>query len=246
MGGRMSSNTSSMSYIGKAYHAGLWYSYDKKTLDQELAGYLSDVVMNSSTIEKGLRGIVCPHAGYSYSRPTDAYSYSALCQELSKKESPIRTILVLHPSHHLYLERCAVSCAHILETPMGKLTVNETLRQEILALGNFTYMEQGEMQYPYIAKVRKDTQKTDSILVLPIMCGNLSTTKEAFYGKLLAPIMVRPEVLCVISTDFCHWGTRFHYQPTSQENTMPIHEFIQQLDQQGMQHISNQEPGAFA
>jgi hypothetical protein len=27
---------------------------------------------------------------------------------------------------------------------------------------------------------------------------------------------------------------------------MPIHEFIQQLDQQGMQHISNQEPGAFA
>jgi predicted class III extradiol MEMO1 family dioxygenase len=74
------------------------------------------------------------------------------------------------------------------------------------------------------------------------MCGNLSAT----YGHLLAPIMVRPEVLCVISTDFCHWGTRFHYQPTSQENTMPIHEFIQQLDQQGMQHISNQEPGAFA
>jgi AmmeMemoRadiSam system protein B len=27
---------------------------------------------------------------------------------------------------------------------------------------------------------------------------------------------------------------------------MPIHEFIQQLDQQGMQHISMQEPGAFA
>jgi AmmeMemoRadiSam system protein B len=251
----MSSNTNNfMPYIRKACHAGSWYSDDEKTLDQELAGYLSDVVMNSSTIEAGLRGIVCPHAGYSYSGPTAAYSYSALCQELSKKDSPIRTILVLHPSHHLYLEGCAVSGAHTIETPVGKLTVNETLRQEILALGDFTYMEQGvdeaehsgEMQYPYIAKVLKDTQKTDSISVLPIMCGNLSTSMEAFYGKLLAPIMVRPEVLCVISTDFCHWGTRFRYQPTSQDNTMPIHEFIQQLDQQGMQHISMQEPGAFA
>ncbi|KAL3902326.1 MAG: hypothetical protein SGARI_005893 [Bacillariaceae sp.] len=103
----------------------------------------------------------------------------------------------------------------------------------------------GEMQYPYIAKILRDTRKR-MIPVLPIMCGNLSTSKEASYGKLLAPIMARPEVLCVISTDFCHWGSRFRYQPTGDNAAMPIHEFIQQLDHQGMQHISMQEPGAFA
>ena len=103
----------------------------------------------------------------------------------------------------------------------------------------------GEMQYPYIAKILNDSHKTESISVLPVMCGNLSTAKEAAYGKLLAPILARPEVLCVISTDFCHWGRRFRFQPTNNA-AMPIHEFIQQLDHRGMQHISLQEPGAFA
>ena len=85
------------------------------------------------------------------------------------------------------------------------------------------------------------------IPILPIMCGSISTTKEAEYGKLLAPIIGRKDVLCVISTDFCHWGRRFSYQPQpSPTDTMQIFEYIQNLDQQGMEHISMQEPGAFA
>jgi MEMO1 family protein len=185
----------------------------------------------------------------------------------------------LHPSHHYYMEDCcAVSGASEIATPLGNLPVDDALRQELLRLQrghHFSIMTQavdeaehsGEMQYPYLAKViaagnnhnNNNNNNKKAIQVLPIMCGNLSVPKEAFYGNLLAKIIARPQVLCVISTDFCHWGRRFSYQPTattsssdndgdddSGGNNMEIHEFIQQLDHKGMEHIELQQPGAFA
>jgi AmmeMemoRadiSam system protein B len=151
-----------------------------------------------------------------------------------------------------------------LETPVGNPTVDESLRQEILALksaGNskFTTMSKrqdenehsGEMQYPYIAKILSDAQR-QNITVTPVMCGSLSTELEIVYGQLLSEIIARPHVLTIISSDFCHWGKRFSYQPFSDGqqnnnyNSMPIHQFIQQMDQKGMDLIQLQKPGAFA
>ena len=34
---------------------------------------------------------------------------------------------------------------------------------------------------------------------------------EARYGRLLAPYFDDPSSLFVISSDFCHWGSRFSY-----------------------------------
>ena len=124
----------------------------------------------------------------------------------------------------------------------------------------------GEMQYPYLAHCLQQQQQQpgsssrlpirDDIRCLPVMCGSLSTEAERAFGALLRDIIHRPHVLTVISTDFCHWGRRFDYQPTptslptfldgKQEEKLPIHEFIQQLDRRGMDLIAAQQPGAFA
>ena len=47
--------------------------------------------------------------------------------------------------------------------------------------------------------------KIDSIKIVPILVGALSTSKEVLYGKLLAPYLENPENLFIISSDFCHW-----------------------------------------
>lgn len=156
---------------------------------------------------------------------------------------------------------------------MGDLPVDTDLRDEILNLArrkkslgeatvDFSIMDRdtdeaehsGEMQYPYIAKVQKVAmQKKGSssmVPILPIMCGNISNSKESKYGSLLAEIVSRMDVLCVVSTDFCHWGERFSYQPrpskTGTTTSLEIFEFIQNLDREGMRHIEMKEPGAFA
>jgi MEMO1 family protein len=300
-------------YIRRAHHAGSWYSDDPDELNATLTDYLERAAA-ATTTKKGetatagatgavtiavapLRGILCPHAGYAYSGLTAAYSYHALQQELTSTSlsntSPIRTVVILHPSHHVYLQNCcSVSGASVIQTPIGDLTVDDDLRQEVLSLGHqpehqephFTIMTQsvdeaehsGEMQYPYLVKVLQTVSSSMTIQVLPIMVGNLNSFHEARYGQLLAPILLsRPDILCIVSTDFCHWGRRFSYQPyksnddddtsttttttlttmvgnestkttTTAVGAIPIHEFISQLDHRGMTHIEQQQPGAFA
>ena len=45
------------------------------------------------------------------------------------------------------------------------------------------------------------------------MVGALSQKAEQAYGRLLAPLLRYPATLVIVSTDFCHWGTRFRYTP---------------------------------
>ncbi len=89
------------------------------------------------------------------------------------------------------------------------------------------------------------------IKVVPILVGSISSASEASFGKLLAPYLASPRTLFVISSDFCHWGTRFRYThydhpatgPTSLDrNTTPahdhpIHKSIDALDHRGMDAI---------
>jgi len=267
------------SYKRRAYHAGSWYENGPSQLDATLLGYLNEAQKDREQTPNDnnnslLRAVIVPHAGYRFSGPTAAYSYHALQQALSNPSSPIQHIVVLHPSHHVYLQNCAVSGATVLETPLGDLPVAEDLRQEILALNNrktskenlFTIMDastdneehSGEMQYPYLAKLllqSKQPRHKPQISVLPIMCGALSTSQEESFGQLLAPILARPEIVCVISSDFCHWGSRFRFTPTASDRSggastttasMPIHEFISQMDHHGMDLIAALKPGAFA
>lgn len=241
---------SASTYTRRAHHAGSWYDDDRPQLSSTLQGFLDNAHVS---LGGRLRAVIVPHAGYSYSGPTAAYAYQAIQQELSKSNCPIQTILVLHPSHHVYLENCAISNAHAIQTPAGTLPINDDLRKEILALSpkKIQLMTQtedeeehsGEMQYPYLAHIL--LPNTKSISVLPIMCGSLSTQQETVFGELLAEIMDRPNVLTVVSSDFCHWGSRFRYQPTSSD-TMPIHSFIEEMDRKGMNLIEMQQPGAFA
>jgi hypothetical protein len=131
--------------------AGSWYSSDRATSFLEVAENESS--SNSSQVPP-LRAVICTHAGYSYSGPTAAFSYYHLQQELKKPNSPIiQHILVLHLSHHFYLNGCAVSGVTYLETPLGDLQVD----------------------------------------------------------------------------DFCHWGSRFQYQPTPTTTSMEIHQHIRGL-----------------
>lgn len=245
-------------YSRRAHHAGSWYPDDSKELDSQLGKFMGDAGKETPGNDGNfLRGIICPHAGYSYSGPTAGYSYHYLKKELVA--SNITKILILHPSHHVYLDGCAVSGGSILETPIGNLSVDDALREEILGLGSdglkFEVMKQavdehehsGEMQYPFIAKVLSDTEKLDAVQVLPIMCGSISSAKEESFGKLLAPIIARPNVLCVISTDFCHWGSRFQYSPVpGKSSSKEIYEYIRELDNEGMKHIELNDPGAFS
>lgn len=98
------------------------------------------------------------------------------------------------------------------------------------------------------------------IKLVPILVGSISTSSEKTFGALLAPYLADPRTLFVISSDFCHWGTRFrytHYHPpgsddlaagsnlTSSRNFAekqaaegPVWKGIEKLDHLGMEAIA--------
>ena len=84
-----------------------------------------------------------------------------------------------------------------------------------------------EMHLPYVAKVM--APKKDRYTVVPVLVGAISAEKEARYGQIFAKYLADPTNLFVISSDFCHWGDRFHYT-FYDESKGEIHQSIKALD----------------
>jgi len=245
-------------YNRKAHHAGSWYLNNSHALNETLSNFMTaaenDVKVHNNNDDddddddgnNGVpRGVISPHAGFSYSGSTAAYAYLALKEMLllsgSTTNETTCTVLVMHPSHHVHLNGCAISGASTIETPIQPITIDDNLRSELMKTGSFSIMDQrtdeeehsGEMQYPFISKCFADATKAKSssssptptpplpslLRVLPIMVGAISTRQEIEFGKILAPFIARPNIFVVISTDFCHWGERFRYSPTPANNT---------------------------
>ncbi len=68
------------------------------------------------------------------------------------------------------------------------------------------------MQLPYIAELLESAGRRESCFLVTIMVGSTSPESEAQLGMCLAPYLIDPANVFVISTDFCHWGGRFGYQ----------------------------------
>jgi AmmeMemoRadiSam system protein B len=179
----------------------------------------------------------------SYSGPTAAWAYKPLELE------GVRRIFVLGPSHHVALRKPAVSGSSVCETPVGNLTVDTATRDALLATGLFDTTPQSvdedehsiEMHLPYIAQLVQDRD----ISVVPIIVGHLNSRQLEGYAQVFAPYLDNPENLFVVSSDFCHWGSRFRYQPHDKSKG-EVHEFISWLDHRGMALIESQDPDAFA
>lgn len=270
----MGNATGSTKYRRKAYHAGSWYADDAEQLEEQLKDFMdqandstfsSDRTSNPTTTTSSLdpsmlRAIITPHAGYAYSGKTAGHSFLPVLRELRTSGSTIRRILLLHPSHHLHLPgRCAVSNASILETPVGNLKVDDELRNELLRIPGISTMTKsedehehsGEMQLPFLALCQRLAQASNDgvqkeVTVTPLMVGSLNPQEETRFGQALCAIIAQPDVLTVVSSDFCHWGQRFRYQPTAPFGSVPIHKYIESLDHKAMDLISAQKPGAFA
>ncbi|KAJ7070985.1 MEMO1 family [Mycena amicta] len=236
-------------------HAGDWYTANASKLDTELAGWLSAV--DAEYPVRGCKAIIAPHAGYAYSGPTAAWAYKSI------DVARIKRVFVLGPSHHIYIDGCALSSCTTYATPLGDLPLDLETVRELRATGKFQDISHSaeedehslEMQLPYIRKVFEG----HDITIVPIVVGAIDQRAEADFGTLLAPYLAREDTFCVVSSDFCHWGARFsytYYLPGSsatplrlsraQSHTLdqPIHASIRALDQEAMDIIARPPPSS--
>ncbi|KAL8226233.1 hypothetical protein R6Q59_000222 [Mikania micrantha] len=225
--------------IRRASHAGSWYSNNPQKLEEELDGWLRECGLTKSP---DVRAVIAPHAGYSYSGRAAAFAFGSI------DPTNIARIFLLGPSHHHYTPKCALSKATIYKTPIGDLPIDLEVIEELKATGKFDMMNLNvdeaehsmEMHLPYLAKVFNG----QAVKVVPIMVGAVSTESEAMYGRLLAKYIDDPTNFFSVSSDFCHWGSRFNYVHYDKTHG-PIYKSIEALDKMGMETIETGDPDEF-
>lgn len=89
-----------------------------------------------------------------------------------------------------------------------------------------------EMQLPFLVHILG----SENFTIIPIMVGSIDAKAEEYYGKIFAQYFDRDDCLFIISTDFCHWGSKFAFT-TYNSNDGEIFESIEKLDQKAMEHI---------
>ncbi|KAL9124294.1 MAG: hypothetical protein Q9217_006362 [Psora testacea] len=252
-----------------ASHAGSWYTDDGLTLSEELEDWLADVNPSIKGLgavpQPGARAIIAPHAGYAYSGPAAAWAYKYLDLSQAKR------VFLLGPSHHKYLTGCALSKHAKYATPIGNLPLDLHTMSQLRSSDQFEDMSVStdsaehslEMHLPYIFYLlSKRFNPANFPPLVPILVGSTNPHTERTYGSLLAPYLADPSNIFIVSSDFCHWGSRFsytYYLPSlaslpkdgrslgkrEAPSDPPIYESIARIDKMAMSAIESGSYGAF-
>lgn len=171
----------------------------------------------------------------------------------------------------MYLTNCALSEHDYYSTPMGDLPLDKSTIAGLRATDFFmdlTAEEDAaehslEMHLPYIYHVLSKSFPVDDFpLLVPIMVGSTTKVADQDYGMLLAPYLADPSNVFIVSSDFCHWGSRFnytYYMPSGKSDIAggvslrrgdspldpPISDSIGRIDQSAMHAIESGSHEAF-
>ena len=182
-----------------------------------------------------------------------------------------KRIFLLGPSHHLYLPGCALSKHTHYATPNGNLPLDQTLIETLRRTEQFKNLSTSsdssehslEMHLPYIYHLLSMSfEEGEFPPLIPILVGSTNPTTEKEYGALLASYVADPTNVFIVSSDFCHWGSRFsytYYLPASTTDPSqgmslkskdrpkdpPIHESIARVDELAMKAIERGQHAGF-
>ena len=146
------------------------------------------------------RALIVPHAGYIYS------GYTANLAYVCASKHAYERIVVIGPSHRVYVEGASLAVYETYETPCGALDIDlnfsELLRETFPFLTHFSeaHAEHStETQMPFIQHYFPHTK------VIEIVYGKLSSTE---LSTLVDALLEAEKTLVVMSTDLSHFYTQ--------------------------------------
>jgi hypothetical protein len=158
------------------------------------------------TVQEGPRnvlGLVCPHAGYMYSGPVAAHSYSKLAMD-GKPD----VVVILGPNHMGEGSGIAVMREGVWRTPLGDVqidgdTANEILRNsKIIDIDDtaHAYEHSIEVQLPFLQYLYGSAFKFVPICFL---MQDLESSREV--GQAVAEGLKGKNAVIIASTDMTHY-----------------------------------------
>lgn len=157
---------------------------------------LDQALQNKEVLNIKPRAIIAPHAGYIYSGFTANFAHRVL------KNSNPKRVIVIGPSHRIYLDGISGSFYDSFETPCGDLDIDKEYLEHLSSLFDIKFIEAAhaehstEVQMPFIKHYLPDTK------VIEMVYGDM----DPFYlSKICEAILGDKDNAIVISTDLSHY-----------------------------------------
>ncbi len=169
---------------------------------------LDRALQSSDLLSLRPRAIVSPHAGYVYSGFT-----ANVAHRLLPNANPKR-VVVIGPSHRIYLEGMSGALYDSYETPCGDLSIDKAYTQHLIELFDLSFIPQAhaehstETQMPFIRHYLPDVK------VVEFVYGDMD---PGVLAKVCEAILSDPDNVIVISTDLSH------YYPLKEAEALDMH-----------------------
>ncbi len=187
-----------MTSIRPAAVAGMFYPDDPVALRRSVAALLA----HASPVAPvpAPKALIVPHAGYIYSGAIAASAYA----QLACVRDRIRRVVLLGPTHRVYVRGLALPEAERFATPLGEVMLDQAGMRQLAGLPQVVrsaaahQLEHSlEVQLPFLQQVLGE-----AFQLLPLAVGEASADEVA---EVLETVWGGDETLIVVSSDLSHF-----------------------------------------
>jgi AmmeMemoRadiSam system protein B/AmmeMemoRadiSam system protein A len=179
--------------------AGQFYPGSREELTAEIRTFLSGAA--NVTVNGDVVGLWVPHAGYEYSGQTAAHAYKTV------EGKSYDAVILIGPSHYVYLDVAALGDYDTLRTPLGDTPVDTELAKALENASPFIQTipqaheqeHSTEVQLPFLQTV------LPGVPVVPLVIGQVSLKTAESIAKAVATAIKGKRVLLVASSDMSHY-----------------------------------------
>ncbi len=194
---------SSRSPVRPAAVAGLFYPEEpaalRTSIDVLLAGAHLPSRAPAGAPPPVPKALILPHAGYVYSGAIAATGYAAL----GAAAALLRRVVLLGPSHHVWLRGLAVPSATAFASPCGAVTIDTAAIESLRGLPAVTVCDAAhrsehslEVHLPFLWQLAPQAR------IVPLVAGEATPAEVA---AVIDALWDGPETLIVVSSDLSHY-----------------------------------------
>lgn len=142
------------------------------------------------------RAVIVPHAGYVYSGFTANIALRLLANSDAKR------VVVIGPSHRVYLKGTSISDFDTYQTPLGAMYIDQALVKDLKERFDLGFIPEAHHEHSTEVQIPFVKTYTPDVSVVELVYGDESPGNLA---KVIEYLLEDPETAVVISTDLSHY-----------------------------------------